>query len=190
MQVRLDRVRLEEALATLGRVLADRGLRYHVAVVGGAALLLDEGGTRPTQDVDIAAVGSRDTPLRSHVELPVDLAEAVRDVAATLGLSADWMNAGAVALVEHLLPAGYEQRLRTRRFDALVVSVLARGDLLRLKLYAGADEGPGSTHLQDVLDMGPSRKELDAAIAWVNARYPGGRCPGMDEVRGYLEERL
>ena len=185
----MDRARLEEALDALGRVLADRGVRYRVVVLGGSALLLAEGSTRPTQDVDVAAVAAENAPIRRVFELPKDLTEAIRDVAATLGLPADWMNAGAGALVAGLLPDGYEERLRTRSMGGLTVALPARIDLLRLKVYAVADEGPGSTHLQDVLGMAPFRAELEQAIAWVNDRYPGGQCPGIEEVRRFLEDR-
>lgn len=184
---RLDRTRLDGALTLLGQALADRGLRYHIVILGGAALLLTEGGARPTQDVDVAAVAADGAPLRPIFDLPDGLREAVADVAATLGLPPDWMNAGAGALVGRLLPDGYDGRLRTRSVGGLTISVVARADLLRPKLYAGADEGPGSTHLHDVIEMAPSRAELDEATAWVNARYPGGLCPGIDEVRQFLE---
>jgi hypothetical protein len=187
---RLDRAHLEEALAILGRVLADRGLQYRLLVVGGSALLLEEAATRTTQDVDVAAVASGDAGFTAHFELPDDLREAVLDVAATLGLPPDWMNAGAAALVSDLLPSGYERRLRTRSFAGLTVSVLGRADLLRLKLYAGVDEGPGSTHLHDVIAMAPLPEELAQAIDWVNDRFHGGRCPGIEDVRRFLEERL
>ena len=48
--------RWRRALRSLGTTLADRGLRYHVAVVGGAALLLRDDHDRSTGDVDVAAV--------------------------------------------------------------------------------------------------------------------------------------
>ena len=43
-------------MATLGGTLADRGLRYEVVIVGGAAMLLNQASVRPTQDVDVIAV--------------------------------------------------------------------------------------------------------------------------------------
>ena len=61
---------LRRALRSLGTTLADRGLRYHVAVVGGAALLLRDDHDRPTGDVDVAAVAEDlDEPL-PRLELP------------------------------------------------------------------------------------------------------------------------
>lgn len=42
----LDLSKLEEALRILGETLLDRGLEYHLVVVGGAALLLSREGRR------------------------------------------------------------------------------------------------------------------------------------------------
>ena len=91
----------------LGDTLADRELRFHVALVGGAALLLTGQISRPTQDVDVAAVGTDGalSPARHLPDLPV---EASRDVAAILGLDPDWLNAAAVAVIGDDLPDGYE----------------------------------------------------------------------------------
>lgn len=143
-----------------------------MAVIGGAALLLAEGGVRPTQDVDVVAVASGEETLRS-ARLPPTLVQAAEDVAAMLGLDEDWLNAAATSLVADRLPAGYRERLRTERFGKLTVSVLGRQDLIRLKLYAAADEGPGSPHVRDLVQIGLTGSELDDARAWVDSLYPG-----------------
>ncbi|MDX1622251.1 MAG: hypothetical protein R3320_14735 [Nitriliruptorales bacterium] len=88
------------------------------------------------------------------------------------------------------LPAGYEKRLVTESFGDLTVSTLSREDLIRLKLFAAADEGPGSTHLLDLLRMSSSQRELDVARRWVKERYPPGPLPELDDVVVVLEKAV
>ena len=101
---------LRRALRSLGTTLADRGLRYHVAVVGGAALLLHDDHDRPTGDVDVAAVAEGIDEPQPRLELPDQLRSAGADVARTLGLDDDWLNSGAVAHVGDKLPTDYLER--------------------------------------------------------------------------------
>ena len=158
---------LRRALRSLGTTLADRGLRYHVAVVGGAALLLRDDHDRPTGDVDVAAVAEGiDEPL-PRLELPEQLRSAAADVARTLGLDDDWLNTGAVAHVGDKLPTNYLARTRPIVYDALTVSVLGRQDLIRLKMYAATDEGPASQHARDLATMHATQEEHTEALAWV-----------------------
>jgi hypothetical protein len=178
----LDLGRMHQALETLGDALLDRGLEYRLVVVGGAALLLPHQGRRPTQDVDVLTLASAESALRVHFELPEPLAETARDVAASLDLAEDWLNCGAAGVLADRLPAGYESRLETRTFGGLRVCLPDRIDLLRLKLFAASDEGPWSRHVTDLQRMAPAPAELDVAAGWVNNHYPGGRCPGLDEI--------
>lgn len=186
----LEEEKLRSALRALGATLADRGEAFHVAIVGGAALLLAEAGIRPTQDVDVVAVASGDEALRSH-QLPMALVQAAEDVAEMLGLDEDWLNAGAAAVLADRLPAGYQERLRTEQFGNLTVSVLGRQDLIRLKLYAAADEGPGSRHVRDLIQIGLTRQELDDARGWVESLYPGaGPVVELVDVVAVLERSV
>ncbi|TVR29646.1 MAG: hypothetical protein EA388_15280 [Nitriliruptor sp.] len=164
-----ERDTLIEALARLGDTLADRDLHFHVAIVGGAALLLTGQISRPTQDVDVAAVAT-DGALTSTWYLPDPLIEASRDVAVTLGLDPDWLNAGAVAVIGDDLPDGYETRLDSYRFGPLTVSVLSRLDLMGLKLLAAFDEGPHSQHVADLRAMESTPDELEKALRWALSR--------------------
>jgi hypothetical protein len=164
---------LMQALTSLEATLRDRELAYHVVIIGGAALLLSNEGARPTEDVDVVAAGRDAGPLRTHWQLPDDLRAAAEDVADLLGLDHDWLNAGAVAIVGDTLPERYEQRLRHYGFGNLTVSVLARRDLLALKLLASFDEGPTSRHLADLRTMRATPQELQAAFAWAaDHRHP------------------
>jgi hypothetical protein len=110
------------------------------------------------------------------------------DVAATLGLGEDWLNAGAAAILLGKLPDGYQERLNSRSFGGLVVSVLGRLDLIRLKVYAAADEGPGSRHIHDLVLMQPTSEEAGNAVEWTRSWFPGdGPVPEVDDIAAILE---
>ncbi|MTV27918.1 hypothetical protein FTX61_21245 [Nitriliruptoraceae bacterium ZYF776] len=179
----MDTTSLRSALKVLADTLADRGVFAHIAVVGGGALLLEEGLRRPTQDVDVVAASVGGEPLRRQHVLPVELREAASDVARVLDLDPDWLNAGALGAIGHLLPEGFEDRLRSQSFGpGLLVSVLSRRDLLRLKLFAAYDEGPASVHFADAVAMHPTSAELEDAEGWVVTRFPAGPLPGLDDL--------
>ena len=183
----MDEPHLRTALRTLSETLTDRGISARVAVVGGAALLLTEGLHRPTQDVDVVAASTGPGPLRSDLQLPAELTEAARDVARIHSLDEDWLNAGALGVISHLLPEGFEERLRSEAFgDGLIVSVLAREDLIRLKLFAANDEGPYGVHFDDLLAVGATDEELREAATWVEERFPAAP-PGLEELLQELD---
>lgn len=95
-------------------------------------------------------------------------------MADVLNLPVDWLNTGAVGVLDGRLPDGFMVRLRPRVYGNLVVSVLARMDLLRLKLLAAADEGPYSQHVADVLGMRPTSGELREALRWARGQSAPG----------------
>src|SRR5450756_3124387 len=82
---------MEQMLTDLGDLLAARGLRFHLAVIGGTALLLRAVVDRTTRDVDAIGV-LEDGEWVPLDELPPDLAGAVEDVALLHGESKDWLN--------------------------------------------------------------------------------------------------
>jgi hypothetical protein len=155
-------------------------------VVGGAALLLRGLIERPTRDVAVVAVAEADGEPRPRFELPQELREAVADVAADLSIpDADWLNAGAVSLIGDRLPPGYSDRLQSLVFDALIVSVFGRQDLIHLKLYAASDEGPGSYHTQDLVALSPTEGELDDARRWI-IRYTNQHPAMVADILEFL----
>jgi hypothetical protein len=108
-----------------------------------------------------------------------------------LELDPDWLNAGALGVIGHLLPEGFEDRLRSESFGTgLIVSVLSRPDLLRLKLFAASDEGLAGVHFSDLCAMRPTTEELADAHAWVASRFPPGPLPELDEVTARLREAV
>lgn len=58
------------------------------------------------------------------------------------------------------LPEGFEQRTTTRRFGGLALHLAGRKDQIFFKLYANADQGPGSKHAVDLVKLKPSPLEL------------------------------
>src|ERR1700687_5190945 len=95
----LDPSRLEVALKTLGRLLADRGLSYELVAIGGSGLLMLGLTVRPTRDLDIVATVENGLYVRVE-ELPTQLLEAVRAVGQIEGLAPNWINAGPADLLE------------------------------------------------------------------------------------------
>lgn len=168
---------LNRALTAVGQLLAARGERVAIVIVGGAALNLLGYVRRPTQDVDVLALASGKvrTPrrLKRPDPLPEALREAVRTVARDLGLGTDWLNTGPASQWETGLPPGVGRRVRWRRYGGLRVGLAGRRDLIFLKLYAAADAvGPQSVHFQDLLRLRPTKAELAAAAKWAAAQDP------------------
>lgn len=161
---------LDNVLDALGRTLADRGLEFRIVVVGGSALLLAGEGVRPTRDLDVVAL-EVDGLLRQPARLPDSLQQAARDIAPDFDLSEDWLNTGAVGVIEaRHLPSGFHERLSWRSYHHLDVGVPARQDLVALKLKAAADEGVASAHSLDLVRMRATMEELESAANAVEAR--------------------
>jgi hypothetical protein len=171
--VALDASLLDQVLRTLGAVLEQRGRRFEIVTVGGSSLLLLGLGHRATRDLDVVALVEEGRYVRA-TPLPVDLAEAVRDVGDTFGLPADWLNPGPTDLLDFGLPAGFELRVQTRHYQGLVVHIASRFDQVCLKLYAAVDQGPRSKHTDDLRRLNPSRPELLAAARWARTHDPSG----------------
>lgn len=170
---------IEVALNRLGELLAARGLQFRLVIVGGAALNLLGTVSRATTDVDILAFGDRQsdepgiTILPPPNPLPPELMDAARAVARSMGLRAEWLNAGPAGQWETGLPPGLEQRIEWRTFPGLQLGLVGRYDLIFLKLYAAADHtGPRSVHFQDLVALTPTPEELEAAGAWVVGQDP------------------
>ena len=167
----LSNDRLEEVLATLGAVLAERGAGHELAVIGGSGLLLLGTTRRATRDVDVVALVRGGELVRAQ-PLPPDLEAAAEDVALALGLDPGWLNAGPSALLDFGLPEGFLARCSTRRFEGLVVHVASRLDQIHFKLYAAADHGPASKHVSDLRALAPTTAELMQAARWCRTQDP------------------
>lgn len=166
-----ERDRLDEALATLGELLAERGQRVGVLVVGGGSLLLLGVVERPTADVDIVGFSSATGYSKADV-LPAFLTTAVREVGDALGLGNTWFNGGPAGLIDFGLPAGLEDRVTVRTYGGLEVHLPAREDLVCFKLYAAVDQGERSKHFADLRALAPTSEQLLSAARWTRTHDP------------------
>jgi hypothetical protein len=179
---------IEQALGLLGELMAARGERLRIVVIGGAAMNLLGFVSRATTDVDILAFGAPDGAASDGapiiVEPPAPLPDwLVRDiqiVAQDAGLDRLWLNCGPAGQWKQGLPPGLATRIEWRAFGPLAVGLVGRIDLIYFKLYAAADQtGPESVHFQDLLALRPQAAELLAAEVWVRQQDPS---PGFVDV--------
>ena len=146
----------------------------HFVVCGGSSLLalgLVSRGT--TQDVDILARIEADM-LVSPRPLQDWLRRAAEDVGGQLDLPPDWLNdqVADATLFSCGLPKGLQQRLTLRVYGPrLSISFISRRDQIFLKLHAAVDRD-GGRHLQDLLDLKPTREELLDAARWTRTQDP------------------
>ena len=169
---------IRRALQLVGELLAARGERIHIVVIGGAAVNLLGFVRRATTDVDILAFAREEGPgpLRltpPEEPLPKVMRDAAAAVASDLGLDPNWLNAGPAPQWSTGLPDGLAGRVTWRDYGGLVVGLAGRFDLIHFKLYAAADDrGPESVHFQDLLALRPSDADLETAALWVRTQDP------------------
>ncbi len=166
---------LEAALTAVGELVAVEGERVAVVVVGGATLNLLGIVRRATSDVDVIARAYRDEAGELRLEraepFPPTLARAIRTVARDFGLSDEWMNAVVEAQWAQGLPPGLLEDTTWRNFGGgLDVGLVGRPTLIALKLFAAADGGPHSVHVQDLMALAPGPEELELAAGWVRTQ--------------------
>lgn len=161
----------DRALGTLGRLLAERRLRYELYALGGGALQLLGLIVRPTKDIDVVGLVERDQIVPAR-PLPPPLRAAITDVARLLDISESWINPGPASLLDLGLPEGALQRSLRRVWASLVLRLAAREDQICFKLYAAVDQGPTSKHFLDLVDLGPSKDELLVAASWARTHDP------------------
>lgn len=162
---------LDDILAGLSEQLGQLGAAYELVVIGGASVQARGFVDRPTRDVDIVA-RREDDELVTARPLPEPLRLAAEQVAKDYGLGESWLNPGPTDLLQWGLPAGFMDRVLTRRYgDSLTVHFAGRYDLIHLKLYAMVDQGAGR-HQTDLEALGPTPDELIAAARWTRTHDP------------------
>lgn len=179
----MERDRLEDALQTLGDLLAERGQSVGLLVIGGSSLLLLGYIERPTADVDVVGLVEPAGYVKADA-LPQFLTDAVGEVGRALGVGDRWLNAGPAGLIDFGLPEGTAERVTVHRYGSLEVHLPAREDLICFKLYALVDQGPRSKHMDDLRALAPSRDELVTAARWTRTHDPSVGFLG--ELRGAL----
>jgi hypothetical protein len=164
-----DRDGLLDGLEALGRAAAQAGTRLDLAVYGGSALMLAGNFRYATEDVDIAEIPK---------PWPQWLSEAVAQVAAAKGWSADWLNdavqfhpSPAAGEADHALFGSFP---RAGDSVGLRVFVPSADYMLALKLKAMRVNDPlrGPQEASDVMHLIRVCKieDIDGAMA-VLARY-------------------
>ena len=103
---------LEQALRATGALLARRGQRAAIVVVGATSLILSRVIRRLTSDVDVIATAGPLSPraptrIRPPDPLPQALVEAVATVARDFGIPGDWLNTQVAGQWETGLPRGF-----------------------------------------------------------------------------------
>lgn len=172
MRIMLSSTALDEALQTLGAVLAARGQTASLVLVGGGALVLLGLADRSTKDLDVVARVDAGQ-LREAEPFSPALVEAIADVALALDLASDWLNPGPASLLRLGLPPGFQERAHHRDYGALQIWLADRVDQIHLKLYAAADHWPDrSRHLRDLEGLSPSPAELRVAARWCQSHDP------------------
>jgi len=149
---------VRKALNATGERLADEGVAGPIRIVlcGALALMVRNAlaAGRRTLDCDVIA--------HEPADAFVEVAAAARAVADRLGLPANWLNDEASAFA-YLLPLGWRDRVSAlATFGPLEVQVLARFDLLALKLVGAASR---PQDLEDIEQMRPTPDELDRLAA-------------------------
>jgi Nucleotidyltransferase of unknown function (DUF6036) len=164
---------LDQALAACGELLAAEGEEIAIVVVGGATLNLLGLVRRSTSDVDVIAradLHDGELTLVPAEPFPDALARATGRVARDFGLAPDWLNADVGKQWTQGLPPGIEHDLTWRRYGGLHVGLAGRRTLVALKLFAAADGGEKSVHLQDLVALAPTAEELSQAEVWVRTQ--------------------
>ena len=123
----LDRQALQRALDGLSRHLAERDIRAHIYVVGGAAMVLAHGSARLTRDVDALAIDRREEVL-----------DAAHRVAEELGLARSWLN-DAVRTAPWPTPRQEGRTAVVYDSPHLVVTGASAEQLLAMKIRAGRE---------------------------------------------------
>jgi len=152
----IDGRTLDEALTTLGEVLASRGLAYEVVAIGGSGLPLLGLMARPTRDLDPLAL-VKDGDYVSADPFPPALKDAVVSTGRALGLADDWLNPGPTELLRFGLPDGFESRVSRREYGGLTLQVAGR---------------LGSKHAADLRRLEPTESELLGAARWTRTQDP------------------
>ncbi|QOT17381.1 DUF6036 family nucleotidyltransferase [Paenarthrobacter sp. YJN-5] len=136
----LTAAQIHALLQELGRRLQKRGIHGDIKLVGGAALILQGIGNRPTADIDA-----------SYTDKTV-VGAVVTDMAADYDLAPDWLNSNAAAFLPE--NAGW---VELEHLDGLTVHAADPQTLLAMKIAAERDK--------DILDIARLLRRLNITNA-------------------------
>ncbi|NOY81547.1 MAG: hypothetical protein GXP31_11165 [Kiritimatiellaeota bacterium] len=174
----IDRKILDAALTLLGRRLQLEGIGPFILVAcGGSALIARNLVPRTTtKDLDVVALADDKGGLLDPEPLPTDLLVAAEQTRLDLGLPDNWLNNGPSrgdgGLYRAGLPPGLLNRAEKRTYGKrLTVHFIGRLDQIYFKLPAAVDQG-GGRHLEDLLALKPTAKELEDGARWARTYDP------------------
>ncbi len=136
----LKAAQIHALLQELGRRLQERGIHGDIKLVGGAALILQGIGNRPTADIDASYAD----------KTAVDA--VVTDMAADYDLAPDWLNSNAAAFLPE--NAGW---VELEHLDGLTIQAADTETLLAMKIAAERDK--------DILDIARLLRRLNITNA-------------------------
>jgi hypothetical protein len=170
---------LEQTLESLGTLLERFTTDvFSLVVCGGSSLIATGLASRATKDLDIVAFYDQVKGIQHADPLPKELIEVARIVADEFGLERDWLNNGPSMMVndkmENMgLPEGFSDRLQRRQYGTrLTIYFISRLDQIHFKVFAAADKGGPSYHLDDLLKLAPTEGELERAAKWSLTQDP------------------
>ncbi len=175
----IDRTILEKSLTLLGELLSKSSSpAISIIVCGGSSLVQNRLISRTTKDVDVVAFIDECMRVIKAEQFPDFLKKAAEVVREELKLPENWLNNGPWAMINYNLPnfglpEGFLDRLVSRRFGtSLKVYFIDRLDQIHFKLYAAADKGGPSYHLDDLISLNPSNDEIYEAALWTFIQDP------------------
>jgi len=168
--MRIGSENLNEIFSALDRQIGVHGgVPISLVVCGGTALAALGLVNRTTKDVDVLAQAEEakeGIKVLKIDEFPQWLKEAAETVGRDFGLPEGWLNLGPASQLESGLPERFEKRLVKRRYGKyLTVYFTGRTDQIFFKLYAAIDRD--DYHVQDLLALKPTEKEMEEATKWV-----------------------
>ena len=174
MPGRLDHSKLTALFEDLADELRTQGVRGHIYVIGGAAMVLAFQRSRTTRDVDAY--------VRNQGGEHASVMDCVRRVAAKHGLPEDWLN----ELATMFMPLGEDPRAPVL-FNAphLVVTGASAEHLLAMKLQAGR-----GADLDDI-DLLLAHLQIattEDALAIYERLFP--TTPVSERARGHLAAKF
>ena len=152
----LDHALIRQLLDELSAALEAHGVRGHVYLIGGGAMITGYGRDRTTKDVDVRIDEAKDEVLA-----------AAAAIGERHGLDERWLDLGAAQFV----PRGDDVRARTiHNSPGLLVTGASAEHLLAMKVFAARDiDLQDVKHLAGVLDI----TRASDAIRICEQAYPG-----------------
>ena len=163
---KLNQENLEVILQLLGErlTLVSPEKNWNLVVCGGAALAVLNLVQRTTKDIDV--IGQFIEDRIEYAGFDTKFKEQMSIIAELFNLPIDWINTGPESFIRSGLPPGLLKRLTLKKYGKnLNIGFISRHDQIFFKLYASIDRG--GYHVDDLIKLKPTEKELLYACKWV-----------------------